>query len=143
MSSTPQHTIKSVTTDIPKTLAAAADKLYAVREARLAADKVIAELKAVESALREHLINELPLSDALGVTGKLVNATITSRPVASIRDHAKFQAWAKRKGNEDCLKIKIDCDLEAIRLRWEQGKQVPGVERVNVKNVSLTKPRAR
>lgn len=78
---------------IPKTLAACADLLYSTKQERLALGKQVAELEARESALREHLIDNLPKSDALGVTGKLARATIEDKDIVLMEDWPAFYKY--------------------------------------------------
>ena len=50
--------------------AALVDALGLIREERLAADKVATELKGRESALETWLVDNLPKSDATGISGR-------------------------------------------------------------------------
>jgi hypothetical protein len=108
-------------TKIPKSLAQCADLLYTTKE----------------QPLKLHLIENLPLSNAKGVTGSVANATIKKESTWRVEDEAAFLKFAKRKGNEDLLKTVPN--KEAIEERWEQGKKIPGVVEFEFKKVSLTK----
>jgi hypothetical protein len=125
-------------TKIPKSLAQCADLLYTTKEQRLKLQREQLEpLKKTESALKLHLIENLPLSNAKGVTGSVANATIKKESTWRVEDEAAFLKFAKRKGNEDLLKTVPN--KEAIEERWEQGKKIPGVVEFEFKKVSLTK----
>lgn len=80
----PKADRKSAVVVIPKSLAAAADLMYTIREQRLALQREIELLQKQETTLSEHLIDNLPKSDAQGVTGKLINATIKIREVVEL-----------------------------------------------------------
>lgn len=69
---------------IPKTLAACADMLYELERKRYVIQHEVDAMKKQESVLTEHLINNLPKSDALGVTGKLATATIKKKEIVEL-----------------------------------------------------------
>lgn len=80
----PKADRKSDVVAIPKSLAAAADLMFSIREKRLALQREVELLQKQETTLGNHLIDSLPKSDAQGVTGKLVNATIKMREVVEL-----------------------------------------------------------
>lgn len=122
---------------MPKTLALCADELYKTRETRLAAAKVVEELEKKESALKEHLINNLPKSDASGVAGKLARVTIVTKIIPQVKDWDKLYKFIKKTGSFDLMQRRLTDT--AIQERWDNGKEVPGVEPFNVVKVSLNK----
>jgi len=122
---------------IPKTLAGAADALYETKKQRLAAQNEIKPLAEFETALKEHLIQNLPKSEANGAIGKVAKAQVVKKDIPRIEDEKKFMAFAKKKGNEDLLKIVPN--MEAIQERWEAKKAVPGVGSFTVVTISSTK----
>lgn len=69
---------------LPKTLAGCADALYTMQEERYALQKKVDELAKQETALREHLIENLPKSEALGVTGRVARATIKEKEIVEL-----------------------------------------------------------
>lgn len=69
---------------IPKSLGACADMLYEMERERYKLQKQIDEMKKSETAIREHLIANLPKSDALGVTGRLACATIKDKEIVEL-----------------------------------------------------------
>jgi hypothetical protein len=121
----------------PKTLAACADELYKTRELRLAAQKATDELQAKETALKEHLINNLPKSDASGVAGKLARVTVVTKPIPQVKDWDKLYKFIKKTGAFDLLQRRLTDT--AIKERWDNGKEVPGVEPFNVVSISMNK----
>lgn len=122
---------------LPKTLAACADALYETKAQRLAAQNEIKPLGEFEKLLKDHLINNLPKSQAEGISGKVSNAKIVRKEVPAIEDERKFLAYAKKPGNEDL--VKIVPNMEAIQARWDNNKAVPGVGKFTVVTVSSTK----
>ena len=125
---------------LPKNLAVVADMYKKARDARLAAEKSAAKLKATESLLYAHLIDNLPKSKAGGITGKIARVEIVSKAVPIFdpdddRARDKFFAYAHKKGNEDLIDEKPN--FKAIGERWENGKSVPGIVKFNMKKLSL------
>lgn len=121
----------------PKTLGACADKLFEIREERRAAQRVVDEMEEEEKALKAHLINTLPKSEAGGVAGKLARVTIVTKPVPQVKDWDAFYKYVKKNDAFDLLQRRL-VDT-AVAERWEAGKKVPGVESFNVVTVSINK----
>lgn len=128
---------------IPSSLAVCADLLYTTQQTRFAMQKEVDALQARETALREHLINTLPKSDATGVSGKIAHACVDTKTVVQVKDWDKFyknliKEYAKEGLAAFTLLQKRVGDA-AVKERWEAGKKVPGVEPFNVPVVSITK----
>jgi len=122
---------------IPKNLAKVADMFYEARQARLELEKTVKPLAEKEKILREHLIQNVPKSQIGGIQGAVCRVEVGTKPVPKIEDMAKFRKFCSKKGNEDLLKIGLDA--EAVRLRWADNKEVPGVERFNIVTLSYSK----
>ena len=122
---------------LPKTLGACVDRLFAIRaelsQFNVSSGKLDEERKAIEAKL----IDELPASNAEGITGKMARATIISKRVGTVSDWGKLQAFIKKNGVFELLQRRLN--QEAVAERWEAKKPVPGVESLTVKKVSLTK----
>jgi hypothetical protein len=121
----------------PKALGACADQLYEVREKRLLLSKQVDEFQAHEVALKEHLIQNLPKSEASGVAGKLCRVTVVSKPIPQVKDWDKFYKFVKKTGAFDLMQRRLSDT--AVKERWEAGKEVPGVEHFNALTVSINK----
>lgn len=121
----------------PKALGACADKLYQLREARLAKQKEALDLETEEKALKEHLINTLPKSQSSGIAGKVARVTVIKKPVPQVKDWDKFYKHIKKTGDFELLQRRLTDT--AIKERWENGKTIPGVESFNVVTVSINK----
>jgi len=122
---------------VPKRLGTCADKLYEFKQERLAAQKIVDEMKKRENAIIEHVIATLPKSDASGVSGKVARVMVTTKEVPTIKDFKKLQAHIKRTGNFDLLQRRLNA--AAVNERWDVNKNVPGVEAFTKVGVSLTK----
>jgi hypothetical protein len=69
---------------IPTSLAQCADLLYKLEKERYALQHQAEDLKKKETLLTEHLINNLPKSDATGVVGKVARAVIKEREIVEL-----------------------------------------------------------
>ncbi len=122
----------------PKTMGICADKLYQLRQKRLDAQKIVDELAAEERALKMHIIDLLPKSRASGVAGKLARVTVVTREEPQIKDSDAFRKYINRTKRFD-LAYKMRPAAPAIREMWEDGKEIPGVEKFNVVTISMNK----
>lgn len=121
----------------PKEMGKCADMLYALREKRLAGQKVVDAVEDEEKALKEHIINNLPKSEASGILGKLAKVTVTNKLVPQVKDWEAFYAHIKKTNGFDLLNRALN--KSAVEARYEAGKKVPGVESFNAVSVSCTK----
>jgi hypothetical protein len=122
---------------LPKTLAECADALYNTKQARLAQQKVVEALEEKEKKLKQHLIDNLPKSQATGVAGKVARATITTKQVPTVTDWAEFWAGFNKKTDGDLLQRRLN--ESAVKARWEAKKTIKGVGTFTTVSVSLTK----
>lgn len=121
----------------PKSLAQCADLLYEIRAERLLQQKVVDELQAKETLLKNHLIDNLPKSEASGVAGKVARVSIGVDEVPRVEDWDKLYAYVKKNNAFELLQKRVA--NVAVEERWEHGKEVPGVGRFKVVKVSLNK----
>jgi len=133
---------KTVTFKAPKTLAETADQLYNTREQRLALERQAAELQEQETFLREHLINNLPKSNATGVAGKVVRVSIVNKVVYTVKDWDMVRGYIKTNAGKNPgvwgLMNKA-LNQGAAKEVFESGKLIPGVEKLEVPTVSVNK----
>ena len=121
----------------PKALGACADKLFELRNKRLAEQKKVDEIAAEETALKNHIIENLPKSEASGVAGKLARVTVVTKQVPQVKDWDAFYKYVKKTGSFDLMQQRLIDG--AIKERWEAGKEVPGVGHFNAVSVSINK----
>ena len=122
----------------PKSLATCADNYYQLRQKRLEMQKEVDEVAAEERAYKQHLIDNVPKSDATGIQGKIARATIVVKEEPQCVDQEAFRKYLNRSKRFD-LATKLRPSAPAIRDLWEEGKDVPGIEKFNVVTVSLNK----
>ena len=121
----------------PKAMGACADLLFKTREKRLEAQKVVDAIEAEEKALKEHIIQNLPKSEASGVAGKVARVTVVTKVIPQVKDWDVFYKFIKKTDSFDLLQRRLTDT--AIRERWEDGKTIPGVESFNAVTVSINK----
>lgn len=121
----------------PKALAACADKLYELRAKRQAAQKVADEIEAEEKAIKAHIIDNLPKSEASGVAGKLCRVTAVTKEIPQLKDDEAFFKYVKKTGRFDLMQRRLSD--AAIKEIWDAGKEVPGIAHFNAVTLSINK----
>ena len=121
----------------PKSLGGCADRIYALRQQRLAAQKVVETIETEEKALKEHIINTLPKSEARGVSGKVANVKVVTKDVPQVEDWEAFYAFVRKSKRTDLLQRRPA--EGAINEILNSGKTVPGVKISKAVSLSITK----
>jgi hypothetical protein len=122
---------------IPKTLGACADRLYALRELKAAAQKSVDAIEAEYNAIREYVIETLPKSEASGVAGRVGRVAVVRKEVPQVEDWTAFYAYVKKNNAFELLQRRLGD--AAVKERWDAGKVVPGVTKFTAVTISLTK----
>ena len=122
---------------MPKTLGAAIDLLYTLRAARLEAEKVIEAKKDQETALTAHILQRLKDGDLEGGKGDMATASIMRSTQADITDFTEFCKYVAKHKAWDLLRQQPA--IIALRARWDNKENVPGVTPVVIEKLSLTK----
>jgi hypothetical protein len=126
----------------PKTLGAAADLLHTTRLARLTLQKDVDALQATETALSDHIIANLPKSDATGVAGKLVRVSVVSKTVVTVTDWDAIYAHIIKTQKKDpgvWALLQRRVGDAAVKEAWESGVKIPGTDRILVPKLSVNK----
>ena len=123
--------------EVPQTLGACADLLMVLKGETSELNRQFKLLKSFESEIKNKLIDELPKSQAEGVTGKTAQATITKKPKPTVKDWSKLYAHILK--TKDFSFLNCSVGAAAVKEHWEAGEKVPGVEAYNVIGVSVTK----
>jgi hypothetical protein len=135
---------------LPKTLAGVVDALYNVREERLAHDRESTVLKKDEAQLREHLIAKLSKGEESGVQGQVAFAYVDNGTAFTVKDWDKFYAAivkeysaAKTPGAKAAAFRYLNraVSKEPMQEKWDNGETFPGVERIPIKKVNVSKRR--
>ncbi len=126
---------------LPKTLGGKIDFIYNLRAERLALQKKYAEeiesLKQQEKSIQEVIIAELKANKMESGRGADCTATISPKVLPQVTDWDSVYAWVKKTGAFEIFEKRIS--RSAFKERWEAGEGVPGVEAMQVMDLSLTK----
>lgn len=122
---------------LPKTVGAAADRLYELKGAKSALAKQVEAIEEEQTALKNFIIEKLPKSEALGVSGKLARVTVVTKSVPQIESWEDFWGKFNKKTDTDMLSRAIN--KTAVQARLDAGKKVPGVKMFSVVSLSLNK----
>lgn len=122
---------------VPKTLGACADRLYELRNKRLVLQKEAESIEEEEKALKLHIINNLPKSDASGISGKLCRVSINVKEVPQVKDWDVLYKHIIKTKSFELLQRRLS-DV-AVKERWNDEKEVPGVEHFSVVTVAMNK----
>jgi hypothetical protein len=140
-----KRTSKEVPFTVPEDAAACADEIFRQRAKRLELQKQVDELAARESACREALMKMLPALEASGISGKVANARIEKKKVATVKDWSiESGLWGyllrnmrNNPGLSGMLQRRIN---EAMVFEiMDSGKSVPGVESVEIQVLRINK----
>lgn len=121
----------------PKSLGACIDKLYVLRAKRLAAQKKIDAMSAIEQAYENHILQTFTKTDLAGAKGKMATAGVKTQTVYSIKSWEDFTTYVAKTGQWDLMRKQAGAT--ACRERFEQGEEIPGIEPIAKISLSLTK----
>lgn len=125
----------------PSKLGACIDLAYSLRAERLAFQKQmedrLEEMKAEEKAINDHIINSFTKSDINGAKGSICTASLIPFTVPHVKDWPAVWAWIAKNKAWDLMEKRMA--KVAYRERLEAGQAIPGVERFDGVNLSLTK----
>lgn len=122
---------------MPPSIGLCADLYSEVRELRLAMEKVVATVKARETEIKEHIVQNLSKSEDTGAAGRKYRAQIVKKIVPTLKDWDAFTAFVAKYNRWDML-FKRPAD-KAVKDAWEAGENVPGIEKFTAVDVSITK----
>jgi len=120
-------------------MGACADLLYDVKTQRLALDKQVQDLKAEETRITNHIIDNLSKDDT-GAAGKHHRVQVVRKKKYRV-DPTKwdrFFKWVGKNNRYDLLQKRISDDAVKATIE-ESKKKIPGVEPFDYVTVSLTK----
>lgn len=123
--------------EFPKSIGRCADLYAEVRGLRLAMDKEVGTVKELESKLREHIIDNLSKSDDTGAAGLKYRAQIVTKAKPTVSDWPSLWAFIRKHDRFDLLQKRVSD--KAVADMWDAAEAVPGVEKMHVPDVSITK----
>jgi len=122
---------------LPPAIGLCADLYAEVRELRLAMQKHVDNVKARETEVREHIIDNLSKSLDSGAAGLRYRAQIVMKEHPSLKDWDAFTSYVAANRWFDLLQKRLSD--KAVMDLMDDGVVVPGVEKFNAKEVSITK----
>jgi hypothetical protein len=122
---------------LPNSIGKCADLYSDVRALRLAMDKEAAAVKARETEIREHIISNLSKSDDTGAAGLRYRAQIVMKDVPHLTDWSLFTGYILENDRFDLLQKRLG--EKAVMDMIAAGEAIPGVERMKIPDVSITK----
>lgn len=122
---------------LPESIGRCADLYHDVRELRLAMAKEVEAVEEFEKEVRQHIIDNLSKSDDTGAAGLRYRAQVLTKVKPTVSDWPALQAHILKTSNFDLVQKRISD--KAVADRWEAGEAIPGVERFNSVDVSITK----
>lgn len=113
-------------------LALVADIWFSTYTERLAADKVAAKLKTQEEAAKALLLEQMRMQGLTAIGGAKVRVGMDPTPdyQPHIKDWEVFYKYILK--TKDFSLLERRPGRAAIKERWEDGKEVPGVEKFPV-----------
>lgn len=114
------------------------DLLYTTKQERLEIQKKVAELENQEKEIKAWLINNLPKSEASGISGKLARVSIVTKEEPTVIDERKFRRFLQKTKRYE-LAHKLRPSGAAIKEAWEEGEEIPGIGPFTVVSVSMNK----
>lgn len=130
--------VKSI--KIPKTFGACADRLYDIRaelsEIRKELEQRTEALQAEQKALEQHVISNMEKGDQGGIGARAkVEIKVSQEP--QVQDRDLFEKYILK--TKDFSLLPLTPNKAAIKERWNDGKQVPGIGAFGIVKVSVTK----
>lgn len=125
---------------MPKSVAQAADRYYLLMQDRLDLQRKAAEIDAEEKFVKAWIIDNLPMSDATGVAGRVCQVRVVPKLRPELTDaDAFFEFVAKNRKHGTFSLLNRALNAKAIGEYWAQKKVVPGVEAVQYKSLSYSR----
>jgi hypothetical protein len=118
-------------------LGGAIDKLYALRTERLEIEKSVKALKSEELAMRGNILQMLESAGLDGAKGKAATAAVIYEVVPQVVDWGAFNEYVKENAAFDLYQRRVS--VLAMRERWSCDVAVPGVEKFDSVDLSLTR----
>lgn len=133
--------------EFSKKLGTCVDRLYSLRDKikkkkieieKLGAVKDLAALESELKALEKHIIELVGNEpDMKGVLGRTAKCVINETYVPTVKDWGALYAHVKKTKNFSFLQKRLSST--AFREHWESGENIPGVQKMIIKKLSLTK----
>lgn len=118
-------------------LTSGVDQYFEMRERRLALQRETDTLKVLEEELKHRVISGLQGLELTGVFGKTHRVALDTRTVPRVVDWSKVYTYIKQHDAFELLQKRLS--NPAVVERWEDSKEVPGVEHQVVFELTYSK----
>lgn len=131
---------------MPASLGRCADLYRDVRDLRLAMQKEVEAVQAREAEIRDHIVRTLETSADTGAAGLRYRAQLVHKTAYRLKSADEnspeggwktFTAWVRANNRFDMLQKRLN--EKAVADAYENGQPVPGLERMTIPDVSITK----
>lgn len=122
---------------IPKHLGTVVDQLKRTTEIRLEMEAEAREVKARETELKEHLLENIDTKKSRGVSGLKYQAKVKTSTKFSVKDWDDVYDYVYDNDRFDLLGKSVS--QTAVKELFDDGIRLPGTEKINVKTLSITK----
>lgn len=123
---------------LPPSIGLCADEYSEVRALRLAMEKEVEAVKARESEIRNHIIENLSKSSDTGAAGLRFRAQIVQKRTYRVTEWPVLWSWIRKNDRFDCLQKRLN-ETAAKDFEEAEKRALPGCEPVTVPDVSITK----
>lgn len=120
-----------------RAMANLSDKWWALRARRLEMEKEVADVKKEENQAKAALIASLVSTGTTAIGGKNVRVShiVKVKPIAT--DWSKVWQWAVDNDAPDLFQRRLG--EKAVKERWEDDTNIPGIEEFLVDDISYSK----
>ena len=118
-------------------LAQLADAWQTKRTARLALQKQVDALQKEENEFKTQLIQGLQTATIRAIGGALGTATLVKKREPAMDDWDTLYAHIQATGEFDLMYRRVNA--AAVKERWELGVEVPGVQAIEITDLSWSK----
>lgn len=122
---------------LPDSLGACVDLYAEVRDLRLSMAKEVEAVQKRESQIKEYLIANLTKGADSGVAGTAYRGHVTQKAEPTIDDWAEFTKFVAANDRFDLLHKRVSAT--PVKDMWENDESVPGIGRVLIPALSVTK----
>lgn len=129
--------LEAVPIEFPDNVGECIDKLFALRSQRILLGREVDARKRTEAAYAKHIVEVLQSAKLTGGNGEKANASYKEVDEPTPKDWPQIWAYIVEHNAFDLLAKKLSG--KAVRERWDQAEQIPGIGTFTKLKLSLTK----
>lgn len=120
-----------------RSLAAVVDLYHLQRQHRLDLARQTEAAEKEEKALKAEILERMQQEGLSSAGGKLLRVTLETEYEPTVTDYTKFYDFIKKHDAFELLQRRVSA--AAVKERWADGAQVPGVEKFPVLKLHTSK----